>query len=270
MTVKSIMAFVQPHEARKMPAALSYALALGAASAARVVVLSYLVDVVGPGADAAEDGRSEEEQLADAKAAIQAQSDKLGVSCEVVDRSNFAYGIGEVFADHLKVADVGVLHAGLGPYSGERLLVNAALFESGRPVILVPEAKAGGLPRRVLVAWDGTPASARAMHEALPILALAGEAIVARVSNDKILRMDQSGIEAAHHLARHGIRATFRDVPRESRDVLRALTDTARDTGCDMIVCGALRHSTAHDLLFGSVTQAVLSGGSDVPVFMTS
>ncbi|MGL4237906.1 universal stress protein [Tabrizicola sp.] len=267
MTVTSIVTFVKPAHAQRDDAALSQAFALAEAHSARTVVLTYVVDVIGPEATTTE---GTDEELAAARSAILARADKLGVQCSVVDRSSFAYGIGEVFADHLKVADLGVLQIDPRPNSGLRQLVNAALFKSGRPVLLVPQAATGKPPTRALVAWDGTAAAARAMHEAIPLMALGGEAIVARVSDDKDIRMDQSAIEATHHLARHGIRATFQEVQRNGRQVFAALADTARETGCDMIVCGAIQHSAAHDLIFGSVTQSILSGNSEVPVFLSA
>jgi nucleotide-binding universal stress UspA family protein len=265
MAIKSIVTFVQPHEALQHAPALEQALDLGAVLAARVVVLCFVVDVVGPEAASIEDV-----DLAPAKAAILALAERKGVVCEVVDRSSFAFGIGDVFADHLKVADLGVLRLRLGPYAGERLLVAEAVFDSGRPLLLAPQNGGIRLPSRVLVAWDGTAAAARAMHEALPLISIAGEAIVVRVSDDKALRMDQSGIEAAHHLARHGIRATFQEVQRGNREVFQALTDTARDTGSNLIVCGAVRHSATHDLLFGSVTKSILSNPAEVSVLLST
>lgn len=267
MSVASIVAFVQPHHAKDKQGALAHALALGLALSAQVVALSYVVDVIGPEPTLNID---EDELLAAARKTILSRADQAGVSCNVVDRSSFAYGIGDVFADHLKVADLGILQVDPRIYSGLRHLANAAIFASGRPVILVPGTAPAAAPTRVLVAWDGTPTAARAMHDAIPLMALAGEVIVARVSDDKSLRPGQSGIEATRHLARHGIRATFQDVPRNGRDVFAALVDTAGEKGCDLIVCGALRHSAAHDLLFGSVTQEVLSGKSPVPVLLSA
>ena len=135
-----------------------------------------------------------------------------------------------------------------------RLLAQAAIFDSGRPLVIAPRTGSRALPRRALVAWDGTHAAARAMQDALSILSAGAEALVARVTDDKELRMDQSGIEAAHHLSRHGIKAEFRDIPRQGRDIYDALLATAHDSNCDLIVTGAVRHSPIHELIFGSVT----------------
>jgi len=264
MPVRSIVTFVDPAEVGQSPAALSLALDWAAGQGARVVVLSFPVDVTG-------DALSEEAQdFARTSAAIRALADKAGVPVSVIDRSSFAYGIGDVFADHMKVADLGILTGRRGPLLGERLLVNAALFDSGRPLVVVPRKGKLAPPRRALIAWDGTHTAARALQDAIAILPPGSEAIVARVTEDKDLRMGQSGIEAAHHLARHGIKAEFRDIPREGRDIFDALTATAHETGCDLIAAGAVRHSPLHEIIFGSVTGKVLAGDCDLPVLLSA
>jgi len=265
MSVRSIVTFVEPAAIDQSPAALTLALGWAAALEARVVALAFPVDVSVAGSS------DEAADAAKARSGITALAEKAGVAVTVVDRSSFAYGIGEVFADHMKVADLGILCGQRGPLVGERLLAQAALFDSGRPLVIAPRnGKAAHPPRCALIAWDGTHAAARAMQDALALLAPGSEAIVARVTDDKALRMDQSGIEAAHHLARHGIKASFREIPRDGRDVYDALTATAQDAACDLIVAGAVRHSPIHELVFGSVTGRVLDGDCRLPVLLSA
>lgn len=263
MTVRSIVTFIQPSDITQDPAALALALGWARALSARAVVLAFPVDVTGPDGD-------DEPDFARTRAAIADLADRAGVPFTIVDRSSFAYGIGEVFADHMKVADLGILAGRRGPLLGERLLAQAALFDSGRPLVIAPKRLAATPPRRALIAWDGTHAAARAMQDALSILAPGSEAIVARVTDDKEMRMDQSGIEAAHHLARHGLKAEFREVPRDGRDVYDALVAAAHEEGCDLITAGAVRHSPIHDLIFGSVTARVLDGDCPLPVLLSA
>lgn len=263
MPVRSIVTFVDPADVGQQPAALSLAMDWAKGQGAQVVVLSFPVDVLD---DAAEDAQD----FTRTRAALDALADKAGVPVTVIDRSSFAYGIGEVFADHMKVADLGILTGRRGPLVGERLLVNAALFDSGCPLIVVPRKGQVAVPRRALIAWDGTHTAARALQDAIAILPPGSEAIVARVTDDKDLRMGQSGIEATHHLARHGIKAEFRDVPRNGRDIFDALTATAHEACCDLLVAGAVRHSPLHELIFGSVTGKVLAGDCDLPVLLSA
>lgn len=262
MAIRSIVTFVEPSDISRNPAALSLALTWAGALDARVVVLAFPVDVSGHSAD--------EGDFTETRDAITALADRAGVPATVVDRSSFAYGIGEVFADHMKVADLGILTGRRGPLVGERLLAQAALFDSGRPLVIAPRNRPPATPRRALIAWDGTHAAARAMQDALSILAPGSEAVVARVTDDKAFRMDQSGVEAAHHLSRHGIKAEFREIPRNGREVYDALVSAAREADCDLIVTGAVRHSPIHELVFGSVTSRVLDGDCLLPVLLSA
>jgi len=261
MTVRSIVTHVEPSRLDQDPAALTLALGWAGALDASLAVLAFPVDVGGAGAD--------EVEFEASRTAVATLAARAGVKASVVDRNSFAYGIGEVFADQLKVADLGILSGRRGPLVGERLLAQAALFDSGRPLVIAPKHPAKQLPRRALVSWDGTHAAARAMQDALTLLAPGSEALVARVTDDKELRMGQSGIEAAHHLSRHGIKAEFREIPRNGRDVLDALAAAAHEAGCDLIVAGAVRHSPIHEMLFGSVTGRVLDGDCPLPVLMS-
>ena len=262
MPVRSIVTFVEPSDLDGQPAALKTALGWAGGLDARVVVLGFPIDVTG-----AEVGEAD---FAATRSAIAALAERAGVSATVVDRSSFAYGIGEVFADHMKVADLGILTGRRGPLVGERLLAQAALFDSGRPLVIAPQGGTATLPSRALVAWDGSHAAARAMQDVLSLLPSGAEAVVARVTDDKELRMDQSGIEAAHHLSRHGIKAEFRDIPRQGREVYDALLTAARDGHCDLIVTGAVRHSPIHELVFGSVTGRILDGDCPLPVLLSA
>lgn len=266
MTVRSIVTFVETGAADQPPAALALALDWAAALDARVVVLAFPADV-----SRTSEFADEEATFAQVRSHIAALADRAGVPVSIVDRSSFAYGIGEVFADHLKVADLGLLTGRPGPLVGERLLSQAAVFDSGRPLVVAPrKPRALPLLRRALVAWDGTHAAARAMQDAISLLPPGAEAIVARVTDDKALRMDQSGIEAAHHLSRHGIKAEFKEIPRAGREIYEALLSAAQEAGCDLIVTGAVRHSPLHELVFGSVTGKVLDGDCPLPVLLSA
>jgi nucleotide-binding universal stress UspA family protein len=262
MPARSIVTFVEPSRRAEDTLALDLALGWAGGLDARVVVLAFPADV--------SSGAADDIDPAQVRAQIAAQADRAGVPASVVDRSSFAYGIGEVFADHLKVADLGILTGRRGPLVGERLLAQAALFDSGRPLVIAPRTGGRTLPRRALIAWDGTHAAARAMQDAQAILLPGSEALVTRVTDDKTLRMDQSGIEAAHHLARHGIKADFREIPRNGRDIYDALLAAAHEAHCDLIVTGAVRHSPIHDLVFGSVTGRMLDGDCPLPVLMSA
>jgi hypothetical protein len=211
----------------------------------------------------------EAEDFGATRAAIAALADAAGVSASVVDRSSFAYGIGEVFSDHMKVADLGILTGRRGPLVGERLLAQAALFDSGRPLVIAPKT-GPPLPRRALIAWDGTHAAARAMQDAIcgPRPGGRGDCRPRhrrQGAADGPVR-DRGG--APPRPPRHQGR-----IPRDPAQWPRHLRRAPRrpkDAGCDLIVAGAVRHSPIHELIFGSVTGRVLDGDCDLPVLLSA
>jgi hypothetical protein len=96
----------------------------------------------------------------------------------------------------------------------EQNFVEAALFDSGGPVIIVPYIQKAPLGLdHVMVCWDGSRAAARAIRDAVPFLRRAGRIEVVIVSNepgkeDQIERADMGA-----HLARHGLNVAVKRVP---------------------------------------------------------
>jgi hypothetical protein len=83
-------------------------------------------------------------------------------------------------------------------------LLEAALFDTGRPTLIVPYIqKEGFSAKRVLCCWDGSRAAARAMGDALPILQKASSVKVLTISTGKFNERDVTGAELATHLSRH-------------------------------------------------------------------
>lgn len=143
-----------------------------------------------------------------------------------------------------------------------------ALFSSGRPVILVPEAHAGhGPPQNVLIAWSATREAARAVNDALPLLRSARQVSLVVVS-DNGTNEDNPGNDMARHLARHDVRVEVKHVPAGGEPVHKVLLDEARFLGADLMVMGGYSHSRTGEWLFGGVTRDMLSRMS-IPVMMS-
>ncbi len=87
----------------------------------------------------------------------------------------------------------------------DEMFVEAGLFGSGRPVLVVPYIQKAGLKLdRVLVCWDGSRTAARATADALPLLARAKTTEVITISDDSADTDEIPGVDFAQHLARHG------------------------------------------------------------------
>lgn len=264
MSLTTLVTQIEPGESAAIDGAIASALSVAAAHGARLIALVYPTESTGSEAElAAAEARS--------TARLREAAERRGVACQVRTRSSYAYGIGEVLADHLRVSDLGVLNAAQTPGAGQRILLRAAIFDGGRPVLVVPEARPlTGAPTRVVVAWDASPAAVRATHGALPFIRQAAETVVLTVSDDKELRAGQSGIELASLLARHGGKTRFSAVQGGAGDAYDSILAAAAELDADLLVMGAVRHSPLHQLILGSATDRWLKLGPTLPTLLAA
>ncbi|MBJ3776595.1 universal stress protein [Acuticoccus mangrovi] len=149
-------------------------------------------------------------------------------------------------------------------------LVDAALFESGRPVILWPRgASLDKIGARVLIAWDAGAEAARAVGGGLDIIAGAEDVRVVtidpRVGADS--HGEEPGADLATMLARHGLPVTVDAIPRENRSVAEAILHHAKGMGADVIVAGAYGHSRLGEIILGGPTRDLMDA-TDRPLLM--
>ncbi|MCU0985731.1 MAG: universal stress protein [Acetobacteraceae bacterium] len=270
MGITTIALHVEPDAVATIDSRLSLPLAIAEAHGAHVtaLVFSTTAHQVGTAGSTAGDPAAEEDAVA---AHLRAALEARGLRFEVRGRSSFAYGIGPNFADQMRVSDIGMIVFRSGADLGRRMVATGGLFSSGRPLLLVPTDYAvAAHPRRIILAWDASPASVRAVHGALPLATRADQVTVVSVTDDKEFRPGQSGVELAHLLARHGVRATFHPVERGRGGVSAAIMDVAREVQADMLVMGAVRHGTMHNLVFGSATMELLDHGPALPTLMAA
>ena len=135
------------------------------------------------------------------------------------------------------------------------------LFQSGRPVLVVPWAgKSNPTPRTVMVAWDASGRAARALADALPILRDANKVVVLVATDDQPGdHGDEPGSDIALHLARHDINVEARCIPL-GRDIHTAdlLLSQAADLGAEMMIMGGYHHSRVREFILGGVTRKVM------------
>lgn len=133
----------------------------------------------------------------------------------------------------------------------------AALFHSGRPVLVVPYIQKTELSlSRVLVGWDGSRSAARAVSDAWPLLARAGSVHVVTIGHGE--RPERLQKDFGEHLATHGITATFAMLAGEDIDAGNAILSHAADVQADMLVLGGYGHSRLREWVLGGVTRTVL------------
>jgi nucleotide-binding universal stress UspA family protein len=211
----------------------------------------------------------------DAKAAAEDFMETMrarGVNAEARIASGFEEAAGGVLGLNARYADIAVV-GGRDAVSSRTLadtLIDGALFDSGRPVMIVPKGGAGAtIGARPLLAWDGGPQAARAASEALPFLSAASQVRVCVASTyfGMAKHGDEPGADVARWLSAHGAKVAVDVVEPGERSVAATLTDVARRDDCDMIVMGGFGHSRLRESLFGGVTSDLLDS-PPVPLFV--
>jgi nucleotide-binding universal stress UspA family protein len=126
----------------------------------------------------------------------------------------------------------------------EKIIVEGALFDSGRPVVVVPYIQTAPFKRdRIMICWDGSRPATRAIADAMPLLALAGRTEVVVVADAARKEEELDGIDIGQHLARHGVDMTINCIIRGKIDVADALLSHPVDSGADLIVMGGYGHT---------------------------
>ena len=162
------------------------------------------------------------------------------------------------FARRARTCDLSVVPQSDPSANGwDTALIEAVLFDLGRPVLIVPYVYTGE-PRfnKILVAWDGSKAAARAVHDALPLLAYARTVELLTIFTERHRPENViPGADLATHLARHGLNVTASSTDASEIGIAEAMLSHVADSGTDLIVMGGYAHSRLRHLVFGGATS---------------
>jgi nucleotide-binding universal stress UspA family protein len=216
--------------------------------------------------------RQQADNEADAKSAIDrfAQATgRAGLSAEPLTITASLAGAGQQFgriARRFDLAVVGQAEPEIGAI--ENIIAETTLFESGRPMIMVPYIQKGLLKlNKVMVCWDGSRQAARAIGDAMPLLAKAGRVEIVIIANDPGKQDEIEGVDMGQHLARHGLKVEVQRIPGGDVDVADALLSHAADSGADFMVMGGYGHSRLREFVLGGVTRTIFHSMT-VPTLM--
>lgn len=148
-------------------------------------------------------------------------------------------------------------------------VTEAALFEGGCPVLVLPD---GGLPaappRRILVAWNQSVEALAAIRRALPLLQ-AAEMVEITIIDPRRGGPERSdpGGALTQMLTRHGVRVEIAVLARTEPAISDEIARRATEIDADLIVMGAYGHSRFREAILGGATRNMLEKAR-VPVLM--
>jgi nucleotide-binding universal stress UspA family protein len=239
----------------------------GVAVAYEPVVGGMLMPV--PDASFLEAFRTENSQAAErAKREFDAAARRAGLSSDSIAYPATADEAARRFGEIARDYDLSVLaQAEPDDDVAETLAIEAALFNSGRPVLVVPYVQSSGLKLdRVVVCWDGSRNAARAVGDAMPLLRRAGIIEIITIERHE-RRNELAGARIAAHLARHGLKVELKPIVGIDSDVAATILSHAADNAADLVVMGGYGHSRLREFILGGATNGMLRAMT-VPTLM--
>jgi nucleotide-binding universal stress UspA family protein len=241
--------------------------------ALRPALAEYVpVDVVG-GLTWITSEETDEVDIATAQAEFERAMSQNGVAQGSGPEKKPAYGWlataapGDAFlGQHARLFDATVLgRPGVGAMQPRTLTLEAALFESGRPILIAPPEPPASLGETVVIAWNGSTETARAIAFGMPFLRTARRVVVVAVDNGMVA--GPTGDQVAGALARDGIAAESTFVAAGRRSAGEVFLATASSVGCDLLIKGAYTQSRLRQMIFGGATSHILAHAT-IPVLM--
>jgi nucleotide-binding universal stress UspA family protein len=144
-------------------------------------------------------------------------------------------------------------------------VLDAAIFNTARPVLLTSQTITPAIGEVILLAWNrGIPAG-RALLAAHPFLEKAKRVVILTIMTEA--KQGPEPEDIAKNLAWHGVSAEVERVSPSSQSVADIISEQAVSIGADLIVMGAYSQSRVRERVLGGVTRAIMQR-ADLPVLM--
>jgi nucleotide-binding universal stress UspA family protein len=137
-------------------------------------------------------------------------------------------------------------------------LLEAALFDTGRPLLLTSAAAGMDAYQSVAIGWDGSLPAVRAVGAAMPFLERAAYVSILTVEEGTGRMAAAQATRLVEHLGWHGIDAEIRPAPRQDRTVGEALVAAATEARAGLLVMGGYAHSRFREMILGGATRHML------------
>ena len=162
------------------------------------------------------------------------------------------------------VADFSVVSRPMPQGGGRaREFLLAALLDTGRPVLVLPQRRMRKLARRVVIAWNQSAEAAAAATAAIPLLQRAERVVI--MSSGPENRAGPKSSQLSQYLATFDVETEC--VATRGREAEREIREIYHDVRADLLVMGAYSRSRLREILFGGVTEHMLFE-TNLPVFM--
>jgi nucleotide-binding universal stress UspA family protein len=258
--------------------AADYAVSVASALDAHLAGVAFIYDPIVPMSGAGYiPAEVIETQQADNEAAAKAAIDRFSelarraaISAEPLTISASLAGAGDQFSRIARRFDLAIVGQSEPETSTiDDIIAETTLFESGRPMIMVPYIQKAQLKLdTVVVCWDGSRQAARAIGDAMPLLVKAERVEIVLVTNEKGKQDEIEGADMGEHLARHDLKVEVNRIAAGGVDVADVLLSHIADSGADFMVLGGYGHSRLREFVLGGVTRSIFRSMT-VPILLS-
>jgi nucleotide-binding universal stress UspA family protein len=277
--MKDLLAVISPVFEPRLDWSIDYGLHLARLVGAHFTALISDIDTESSRRQVVPNGLRHDAKLVESTAAasdvgetaalIRAAAARFDVSCCVQNYDNTSRSLRETLIETAQLRDLVLLDVCEPLNYPRKGLVEAVLFNTGRPIVLVPaNVRCSGV-RTAIIAWDGTPSSVRALHDSLPLLAHVEDVVLVTVSGDKQLRWISREVDFCRYLARWNIVARAETIERDQRTVGTALLEYAQEIDAGFLIMGGYGHAKEREFIFGSATRDIFQSIPDIPVLLS-
>jgi len=143
--------------------------------------------------------------------------------------------------------------------SFDRNYIEPAIFQSGRPTVLMPsDGKQLQSVDRVVLAWDYSREAARALTDALPILRLARDVHVVTVFGEKHIATTSVTSDLDKFLTAHQVHYSLHQLKAGVEPIADLLLRYAGEINAGMLVMGGYGHNRMREFVLGGASRGVI------------
>ena len=173
--------------------------------------------------------------------------------------------------DSARYADLVILgqYEWQGPHVRHLLpIAHSVVLRCGRPVLVMPAVVDSISFARVAIAWDGSREAVRAVHDALPLLALSQSVEIVTIIAPSTVESDDDAKRLSAHLSHHGIKLEGGVIQIRAEEQPIALRKQIEKAHYDLLIMGGYSRPMWLEFIFGGTTQSMLLS-SKIPVLVS-
>jgi nucleotide-binding universal stress UspA family protein len=142
-----------------------------------------------------------------------------------------------------------------------------ALFESGRPILMVPRRVPAQLGEVIAIAWNGSTETALTVALGMPFIERAKHVCIVAVGPQHMPEPGPEGEELAAAIERYGVEVSLRTAYGRQKPQGESFLKEAMAAGADLLLKGAYTQSRIRQMIFGGATRHIIME-AEIPVLM--